>query len=39
MRGRPINRNRLNAKLIWVLFFVILGFWIVRNTPVYPFPL
>ncbi len=25
-------------KIIWVLFVVILGFWIFRNTPLYPFP-
>ena len=39
MRDRPINRNRLGAKYIWMLFFVILGFWIFRNTPFYPFPI
>lgn len=38
MRDRPIDRNRLNSKLIWGLFVVILGFWILRNTPIYPFP-
>ena len=38
LRNQPINRNRLNAKYIWVLFVVILGFWIFRNTPLYPFP-
>jgi len=38
LRNQQINRNRLNAKYIWVLFVVILGFWIFRNTPLYPFP-
>ncbi|HWN08369.1 MAG TPA: DUF2752 domain-containing protein [Pyrinomonadaceae bacterium] len=38
LRKQPINRNRLNAKYIWALFVVILGFWIFRNTPLYPFP-
>jgi len=39
MRNQPINRNRLNAKYIWMLFFVVLSFWIFRNTRFYPFPL
>ncbi len=39
LRNQPINRNRLNAKYIWGLFVVILGFWIFRNTPLYPFPI
>lgn len=38
MRGQPLKGNQLNAKYIWVLFFVILSFWIFRNTPFYPFP-
>lgn len=38
MRDRPINRNRLEAKYIWMLFVGILCFWIFRNTPFYPFP-
>ena len=38
MRNRPINRNRLSAKYIWMLFAVILCFWVFRNTPYYPFP-
>jgi len=39
MRGQPIRGNQLNAKYIWLLFFVILAFWIGRNTPFYPFPI
>jgi len=38
LRNQRINRNRLNAEYIWGLFVVILGFWIFRNTPLYPFP-
>lgn len=39
MRDQPINRNRLDQKYIWMLFFVVLGFWIFRNTPYYPWRL
>ena len=38
MRDRPINRNRLDAKYIWMLLIGIVCFWIFRNTPFYPFP-
>jgi Protein of unknown function (DUF2752) len=37
MRGHSLNMNRLDAKYIWVLFAVVLSFWILRNTPFYPF--
>ncbi len=39
LRGKQINANQLNAGYIWLLFFVVLSFWIVRNTPFYPFPI
>ena len=39
MRRLPIRGNQLNARYIWLLFFVVLSFWIVRNTPIYPFPI
>jgi len=39
MRDLPIRGNQLNAKYIWLLFFVVLSFWIFRNTPLYPFPI
>lgn len=39
MRGQPMRGNQLNAKYIWLLFFVVLSFWIFRNTPFYPFPI
>lgn len=37
--GRPHQPYRLNAKYIWMLFAVIMGFWAFRNTPFYPFPI
>jgi hypothetical protein len=39
LRGRQLKGNQLDAKYIWLLFFVVLSFWIVRNTPFYPFPI
>lgn len=39
MRDLPIRGNQLNPKYIWLLFFVIVTFWIIRNTPFYPFPI
>ena len=38
MRGITPRKNVLPASLIYGLFFIILSFWIVRNTSVYPFP-
>jgi hypothetical protein len=37
--GRPPQPYRLNARYIWMLFAVIMGFWAFRNTPYYPFPI
>jgi Protein of unknown function (DUF2752) len=37
MRGGIPRRNALPAAYIYALFFIILGFWIFRNTPMYPF--
>lgn len=37
MRGRTPRRNALPAPYIYAIFFVIVGFWIFRNTPFYPF--
>ena len=37
--GRPLQRNRLNSKYIWMLFVVIMCFWVFRNTRLYPFPI
>jgi hypothetical protein len=37
LRGRAPRPNALPAPYIYAIFFVILGFWIFRNTPYYPF--
>jgi uncharacterized protein DUF2752 len=37
LRGGVPRQNVLPAQYIYALFFVILGFWIFRNTPFYPF--
>lgn len=37
MRGGRPRPNALPAPVIYSLFFMILSFWIFRNTPFYPF--
>lgn len=37
MRGRTPPPNALPAPYLYAIFFVIVGFWIFRNTPIYPF--
>ena len=37
MRGCEPRHNTLPASYIYALFFVVLSFWIFRNTPFYPF--
>lgn len=37
MRGGVPRRNVLPASYIYAIFFVVVGFWIFRNTPFYPF--
>ena len=37
MRGGVPRQNTLPASYIYALFFVVLSFWIFRNTPFYPF--
>ncbi len=37
MRGDVPPLNALPAPYIYALFFVVLSFWIFRNTPFYPF--
>ncbi|HET9528616.1 MAG TPA: DUF2752 domain-containing protein [Pyrinomonadaceae bacterium] len=37
MRGGVPRPNALPAPIIYAIFFVILSFWIFRNTPFYPF--
>jgi len=39
VRGRPLQRHYLPPSYIWMLLGVIVGFWIIRNTRIYPFPL
>lgn len=38
LSGRPMPQFRVPAKYLWLLSALILGFWIFRNTSVYPFP-
>jgi hypothetical protein len=37
MRGGVPRPNALPAAYIYAIFFIILSFWIFRNTPFYPF--
>ena len=37
MRGGVPRPNALPAPVIYAIFFIILSFWIFRNTPLYPF--
>jgi hypothetical protein len=37
MRGGVPRPNALPAPYIYAIFFAILSFWIIRNTPFYPF--
>jgi hypothetical protein len=37
MRGGVPRQNVLPAVYIYALFFVVVSFWIFRNTPYYPF--
>jgi hypothetical protein len=37
LRGGEPQRNWLPAPYIYALFFIVVGFWIFRNTPFYPF--
>ena len=37
MRGGVPRPNAMPARYIYALFFVIVSFWIFRNTPFYPF--
>jgi hypothetical protein len=37
--GQPTPQFSLSPKYGWLLTVVILGFWVFRNTSVYPFPL
>jgi hypothetical protein len=37
LRGGVPRPNSLPAAYIYALFFIVLSFWIFRNTPFYPF--
>lgn len=37
LRGDIPRKNALPAPYIYALFFIVVGFWIFRNTPFYPF--
>jgi hypothetical protein len=37
LRGGVPRQNALPAAYIYALFFIVLSFWIFRNTPFYPF--
>jgi hypothetical protein len=37
LRGGVPRKNALPAPYIYALFFIVVGFWIFRNTPFYPF--
>ena len=37
MRGGVPRKNALPGHYIYALFFIVVGFWIFRNTPFYPF--
>ena len=39
LRGRPLTWPQADAKYSWTIFAVIGSFWILRNTPIYPFHL
>lgn len=37
MQGAMPRKNALPAPYIYAIFLVVVGFWIFRNTPYYPF--
>ena len=37
LQGKTPRPNALPASVIYLIFFVIVSFWIFRNTPIYPF--
>jgi hypothetical protein len=38
LTGRPMPQIVLPRKYAWAIYLLVFGFWIVRNTSVYPFP-
>jgi len=37
MRGGVPRKNALPAPYVYAIFFIVVGFWVFRNTPFYPF--
>lgn len=37
MRGGVPQKNALHPNYIYAIFFIVVSFWIFRNTPFYPF--
>lgn len=37
MQGGVPRKNALPAPYIYTIFFIVVGFWIFRNTAYYPF--
>jgi len=37
MQGSVPQKNSLHPRYIYAIFFIVMGFWIFRNTPLYPF--
>ena len=37
MRGGVPRKNALPAPYVYANFFIVVGFWVFRNTPFYPF--
>ncbi len=36
--GRPMPDISIQPRYVWLSLIVMCGFWIFRNTPLYPFP-
>lgn len=36
VRGRALPRVWIPVPIIWAMFYIVVGFWILRNIPVYP---
>jgi hypothetical protein len=37
IQGGVPRKNSLHPRYIYAIFFIVVGFWIFRNTPFYPF--
>ncbi len=36
--GRPMPDISIQPRYVWLSLIVVFGFWVFRNTPLYPFP-